>query len=706
MTALFNMTTRKLLESESEVSEDDQETGFKINENYAEKYQNWRKKEEYQKLKDKYGEQVLSEGSEISYSGDSSDDDDPTDEEEFRASLQQEIFDEKFLKVYGALKKKDPEIYDESVHFYNPDDPLPSTSSAVPADKSPSKAPKEKTMTLTDYHVKLVKERKGVTEEDEVENEAEKGPGYYEELYDIKNEFRGLVKEDSDDELFTGLKVIEKPEPSTESTNPLAADDKHIKYLKTYWGKDKEELGEKELFLRDFIVGKKYLDDTVKKPTGPIFINSRIEPEEDGNEDEPVNTFSVPKHHFEEPGSGNLKRFPRIVDSARDLPAKEEKASKRQALKEKKKKLKQDDLKRMTELKRDDLRGRLKKLKEISGNDQFDDNEINLDALVDDDKDFDPSKYDEYMSKLFSDNYYMDDKTEEKPKFEFVEGLDDQLLEEIESRKEALKKTVEAEVGGDEDASDEEQGSSRKTKKGKRKRKEGIIKTHKLENLPLYEDIIGGDLPTRFKYRQVQSNYFGLTNEELVLADDKELNQWVSLKKACQYRNDDEERYDQLTYERKRDDIELKRRIFKSIYSEKSQTDQHESDEEEAGGDLPPDSNKEAAGPVKKKKKRPRKKKSASASTEVDTSIVSEKPEVSTESIAIVDEPSNDDEQAPVKAVSKKKSPVKESQRSKKRNARRKRAAAAPPKDDGAVSMGRLKAYGLSNNQIKRRKLD
>ena len=55
------------------------------------------------------------------------------------------------------------------------------------------------------------------------------------------------------------------------------------------------------------------------------------------------------------------------------------------------------------------------------------------------------------------------------------------------------------------------------------------------------EDIIGdGKLKTRFPYKQVPKEDYGLTPEEILLLDDKQLNQLVSMKKLRPYRDTDE----------------------------------------------------------------------------------------------------------------------------------------------------------------------
>ena len=45
-----------------------------------------------------------------------------------------------------------------------------------------------------------------------------------------------------------------------------------------------------------------------------------------------------------------------------------------------------------------------------------------------------------------------------------------------------------------------------------------------------YEDLIGGDLPTRFKYASVPASGFGITDEELMHGDEKKLSKRVPLK--------------------------------------------------------------------------------------------------------------------------------------------------------------------------------
>ncbi|KAG0268250.1 hypothetical protein DFQ27_007218 [Actinomortierella ambigua] len=75
--------------------------------------------------------------------------------------------------------------------------------------------------------------------------------------------------------------------------------------------------------------------------------------------------------------------------------------------------------------------------------------------------------------------------------------------------------------------------------KGKKAFNEYLDEYYQLD----YEDMIG-DTPTRFKYSKVKSTAYGLTPVEILLADDKDLNEFVSLKKFAPYRRPEEEEHD------------------------------------------------------------------------------------------------------------------------------------------------------------------
>lgn len=73
------------------------------------------------------------------------------------------------------------------------------------------------------------------------------------------------------------------------------------------------------------------------------------------------------------------------------------------------------------------------------------------------------------------------------------------------------------------------------------------------------EDFVAG-MPTRFRYKPVPPNLYGLKLEEILLLEDKELNQVVSIKKMAPYQDDE----DRPQYGHKRERaLAALRRVYK-----------------------------------------------------------------------------------------------------------------------------------------------
>ncbi|XP_015791922.1 protein KRI1 homolog [Tetranychus urticae] len=602
----------KLLDSDDEGTIGGEDT-FNINENYATAYERWRQKEEYQKLKDKYGEDILSEDSVASYDDDESDE---SSESESVSDVNEAIFDEQFLKVYGALKAKDPLIYDSKVRFFDKKDEDGSAEKVEDADEpqvSSKEKKKSKGMNLLEYHRNLVVNEKGITEEDRLLEsggfpEKPHKSSYVQEMENIKKEFKSFLDDDGDEEeLIVGVKQIptEKAASPADVLRKAAQSDEKIGFLANYWSK--KDLDNREQFLKDYILNRKYLDPADREQnkfnpkvksaeqfanmsSKPIENESSEDDDDDGDDDDNkemniserlTNLNDKTAYHFQETNAEVIKRYPREVESVRNIASLGSRNLRRAEIKERKAKEKQEALQRFRELRRAEVRAKLAKLKEISGNDRLlAGEEPDIDAIVDDITNFDPDKYDQCMSKLFDEKFYDvsgHSESIKKPTFDFIPGIDDVDDNLNPINQEAAGHEVEEE---DEDAGDD--GTSNSRKKNKKKKKKGEKTPADKKNIGIYEDVIAGEIPTRFRYREVPANDFGLTPEELLFADDKELNRWVSLKKTCQYRPMEEETYDIKIYGRRANDINLKQRILKSVYDpQKESTDADDNEQEE-----------------------------------------------------------------------------------------------------------------------------
>ncbi|PNF39018.1 KRI1-like protein [Cryptotermes secundus] len=381
-----------------------------------------------------------------------------------------------------------------------------------------------------------------------------------------------------------------------------------LKYLHDYW--NNPSLNSQELFLKDYILNKRFLEASEDDDYVPTYDEIVHDSDENLSEDEKTIEKQEEFEHkfnfrFEEPDKEFVKRYPRtMANSLRKCDDRRKK--KRREVKERKEAeeaRKREELKRLKALKRKEIMEKIEKLKQITGNDEVGFKDEDLEG------DFDPHEHDKRMRQIFNCEYYNGDERE-KPEFpELDEELEIENWDawngrnnEMESQQNEYEPHCEdPDFNMDCDYnpanqlhSEFIQAASRK-KKGKKKGSkfaqvvankkpvfdfnsqtfdQYIDEYYKLD----FEDIIG-DMPCRFKYRNVIPNSFGLSIDEILKAEDKELNQWCSLKKAVQYRPEHVEKYDIHAYNRKSKSENLKRKIFSSLYSEELSEQQTENEE-------------------------------------------------------------------------------------------------------------------------------
>ncbi|OQV12823.1 Protein KRI1-like protein [Hypsibius exemplaris] len=554
--------SRVLLDSDDE-DETGKKSGWSINTDYAKKYEDFRAKEELQKLKDKYGADA--EEPETSSS--------ESEDEDAEAITPQTERD--FFKTLAILKSDDPRIYDKQQKYYE-DSPEPSTLSS-----GKSGAEKSKPLFLREYERKILLEHKdGVVDGGKEETTPKFHGTYDQEQEEARRGLAALVK-DEDDEDDDGLLVERKKSDAqlkkdeddytdwlrSQATEASGSGGKNeaMKPLKTFWSDPKLDEGEK--FLRDYLLDKKYMDkDKSRLPSYGEIVEEDFSEEEE--ELEKADEFEQKYNfRFEEPDPDFIKRFPRtMADSLRRKD--DSRKVKRDEVKERKdaeKERVKDDIRQLKSLKRREILQKLERLKAISGNEELDFGEMDIDG------DFDPNSHDTLMSKVFSEDYYGGEE-QERPDISDESDMDENYAEEKE-----LEDADESEqVARDPQPSTSTQAEGKRKRRTKvseavrqskpafdpdnKKLEEYLEEYYKLD----FEDVVAG-IPCRFKYRSVVPNSFGLTTDEIIAAPDRELNAWCSLKKTVQHRSDEEEQYDVRVFKQKGALKDLKLRIIPSL---------------------------------------------------------------------------------------------------------------------------------------------
>ncbi|KAG1454308.1 hypothetical protein G6F56_007350 [Rhizopus delemar] len=355
---------------------------------------------------------------------------------------------------------------------------------------------------------------------------------HHEEQEQLRSAFKELSDDDDDDDEDGFLTKKEKTaqEKETEESeykNFLLEQMKHDETSKkaaeewdSYKGDPK--VSSEDAFLMDYVLNRGW----VEKEDGKKTLATEEEVDRDEADLDDIDRFeSKYNFRYEEEGGSTIKTYSRNVEGS--VRRKESKRARRRAReKERKeilKKQKVEELKEQKNKKMKEIQEKLKEIYEISGSKALGLENIDLDT------DFDPNMFDAQMNNVFDEQYY-DALDTEKPSWD--DDIDTTAYED--------ETNMDADYlpGGDKYNNkrkhiDDESMVESSLKKTKNEQVERLMDEYYSLN---YEDVVGGDVYTRFKYTKTDADDYGLTPEEILMADDAELNKYVGIKQMAPYR--------------------------------------------------------------------------------------------------------------------------------------------------------------------------
>ncbi|KAI9208827.1 KRI1-like family C-terminal-domain-containing protein [Polychytrium aggregatum] len=572
--------------------DDDGNIELKINESYAQRFEQRKKKEELSSLKAQYNDDEYDSQNESM-----------SEEEDEHGELVTPAVDAQIMKTIQLIREKDPQIYDPKTALFSEEKLAEAKQKWEEKQKEMKKS---KPVKLKDYHRQRLLEGDAGSDDNDDNDASDPTMTHAEEQAHLMKAFKDAgrqVDSDEDDGFFTLRERTEEERAKDEEDyrqfllESMANDSAQgLKEWRSYIEKPSDP---DEAFLLDYVLKRGWVDkDQDKIPSYGEIVN-----EEDLDEDEEAvdaaERFEV-KHNFrfEETGASELVTHSRdIQDSLRrkDTKRKEQRTSK--ALRREEEKLrKAEELKRLKNLKMEEIRQKLKKIQEISGaGNSLAFGEVDLEG------DFDPDAFDKKMAETFNDEYFAtEEDSKKKPVFEDDLSDLDVDLEDVSGKVKPKDISVDdddndddqhdgADVAEDADQWDEgydqttgyedddfimdadylpggdKFGQLKTKKKDKKETKKGAKGSDKDGEMSLgkyleeyynldYEDMVG-DQPTRFKYTQVEPETYGLSGVEILLADDADLNKVVSLKKLAPFRGHDRQSRDKQKFQKTRKKI-------------------------------------------------------------------------------------------------------------------------------------------------------
>ncbi|KAK6201124.1 KRRI-interacting protein 1 [Scheffersomyces amazonensis] len=388
-------------------------------------------------------------------------------------------------------------------------------------------------------------------------------------LEDIKNAFDEDVDEEEDDEDDGFLK---KKEPNTQrrievDTNVLPDPEKN-----------------EEEFLKAFLDNKAWIP---KKEDKTLNLD-KIEREAEGEFEEAVEQFEhVYNFRYEDPTAAEIVSYARnqatLRRSATNARQRQRERKKEEKLKEQKEK--EDLLKKKKTSKVNKVMDRLEKIKQAVGEEVSDDviQKVFGNSLLQDD--FDDADWDNKMAEIFNQQYGDEgDDSLKKPEWDEDDDImGDFYAEKKNGKHEDEDVEVNEDEDEDEDEEDEEEEDDEEDKKVSKKDKLKKKKSAKKEKQSLREkaqqivdsktylllDEIDEERgnnndkeDVQFKYREVSPESFGLTTRDILIADDKQLNTFIGMKKLAPYIPKEDAIKDKRKYGKKKRLQQWRREVF------------------------------------------------------------------------------------------------------------------------------------------------
>ncbi|KAB8210606.1 KRI1-like family C-terminal [Aspergillus parasiticus SU-1] len=538
--------SRKLFDDDSSSDSGDESGGvpvnngvtFKVNEEYARRFEHNKKREELQKLESKLGK-----GSAFGKRGDdeSGDSDESTSEEEDDdGELATEALDAEIMATLKAIRTKDPRVYDHTATFY----------SQVDEDQPATSEKKQKTMTLKDYHRENLLSGANLSEEDI--SEAPKT--YAQEQEDLKNaivkemhaaadnEDASADKESDDDEDFLVAKS---------ATEPVSAPKKDVKLDVENADKDPET------FLSNFLSARAWI------PAG----RADLKPLESDDEEDDARAEAFEEAYnfrFEDPSKINATLITHARDATNQQSVRRDEKSSRKKhreaerlKKEEEKKERETEKNRLRKLKMEELQEKVNHIKEVAGlrASEFTDEEW---AKFLDDS-WDDQKWEQEMQKRFGEDYYAGEgdgeKKPKKPTWDDDIDIKDIVpdFDDDDEKPNPQQSDVEMDdaddAEGDESASKNKKSKAQERRDQKREARKDRLRIEEAvdRNLDLDVNLLPGAKKHQghFRYRETSPNSFGLTARDILMAEDTQLNEYAGLKKLASFRDPEKKRRDQ-----------------------------------------------------------------------------------------------------------------------------------------------------------------